>query len=621
MGYHFDTEAHRNCFPAETNNADIAPKTRDCLEFGFVARRRLIHYFSKPFETWLTLGNFENLYKGGKEMRLIPIALSVPLIFVSCQRTNEPAMDHHLDKYLSQYAPYEMKFDARVFNQSEQQVLRKLIAAANVLDTIYWMQTSKYGFALLDSLQRLPEDEAISKQKTLLIRNAGPFELLNEHEAFMGNQTYYPGGELYPRGMSAEQFDEYFETLSEKAKTEFMSPYTVIRQSDDGGYRAIPYHVEYEEYVGRIASLLREAADLSENESFARFLRIKADAIENTDKYFDADVAWIDMEGSKFDIVFGPFETYSDGIKGVKAKYEASIEVVDQAESKNLDLYTKYLKEMEENLPIPAEYKSQVTGLTAKFVIVRDILRTGEAAAGYQAVATNLPNDPEVHAKKGTKKTFWKNMFEARFNTIIKPVSLKLIADPQQVYLSDEGFFQFVLMHEICHAVGPRTVKVGSKKGMAANAAIGPDYNGLEEAKADVVGLHSLYYLMDKGVVEKEREREFLVSYLGSLFRSVRFGFAEAHGKAAAIELNYLMENKSLVYNKDLKRWSVDFEKIRSGIKDLSRDLLILEGDGDGQKVQQFFNKYVVVSSELKESLDMVKDIAIDVLPKYTIQW
>jgi len=554
-------------------------------------------------------------------MKLIPISLLISLIFVSCQRTNEPGVDHHLDKYLSQYAPYEMKFDASGFSDKEQQLLKKLISAANVLDTIYWMQTSKYGFTLLDSLQRLPEDETISKQKTLLRRNAGPFELLNEHEAFMGSQTYYPGGELYPRGMNVEQFDEYHETLSEKEKTDFMSPYTVVQQSDDGRYKAMPYHVEYKEYVGRIAVLLREAADLSENESFAKFLRLKADALENTDRYFDADVAWIDMEGSKFDIVFGPFETYSDGIKGVKAKYEASIEVVDQAESKNLDLYTKYLKEMEENLPIPAEYKSQVKGLTAKFVIVRDILRTGEAAAGYQAVATNLPNDSEVHEKKGTKKTFWKNMFEARFNTIIKPVSLRLIADPQQLYLSDQGFFQFVLMHEICHAVGPRTVKAGPKKGMAANAAIGPNYNGLEEAKADVVGLHSLYYLMDKGVVEKNREREFLVSYLGSLFRSVRFGFTEAHGKAAAIELNYLMENKSLVYNKDAKRWSVDFEKIRSGIADLSRVLLILEGDGDGQKVQQFFDGYVVVSPELKESLDLVKDIAIDVLPKYSIQW
>jgi len=554
-------------------------------------------------------------------MKLLPILLAIPLLLVSCQPTNEPAVDHDLDKYLSQYAPYEMKFDATGFSQKEQQLLKKLIAAAKVLDTIYWMQTSKNGFTLLDSLQRLPENETITKQTTLLVRNAGPFELLNEHEAFLGSQTYYPGGELYPRGMSVEQFDTYYETLSENDKRAFMSPYTVIKQTGSSSYTAVPYHVEYKEHVGRIAGLLREASDISENQSFAKFLRLKADALENTDEYFDADVAWIDMEGSKFDIVFGPFETYSDGIKGVKAKYEASIEVVDQAESKNLDLYTKYLKEMEENLPIPPEYKSEVKGLTAKFVIVRDVLRTGEAAAGYQAVATNLPNDPEVHAKKGTKKTFWKNMFEARFNTIIKPVSLKLIADPQQVYLSDEGFFQFVLMHEICHAVGPRTVKVGSKKGMAANAAIGPNYNGLEEAKADVVGLHSLYYLMDKGVVEKNREREFLVSYLGSLFRSVRFGFAEAHGKAAGIELNYLIEKKSLIYNKDTKRWSVDFEKIRSGIADLSRELLILEGDGDGQKVQQFFDRYVVVSPELKESLDMVKGIAIDVLPKHSIQW
>src|SRR5260370_7285216 len=131
------------------------------------------------------------------------------------------------------------------------------------------------------------------------------------------------------------------------------------------------------------------------------------------------------MQGSQFDIVFGPFETYADGIKGVKAKYESSIEVIDQEESRKLDIYVSYLKDFEGNLPVPSEYKSEVSGLTAKFVIVRDIIRTGEAITGYQAVASNLPNDPEAQAKKGTKKTFWKTMFDPRFLTLTRPVRLR----------------------------------------------------------------------------------------------------------------------------------------------------------------------------------------------------
>ena len=367
-------------------------------------------------------------------------------------------------------------------------------------------------------------------------------------------------------------------------------------------------------------TLLNEAADLSDNESFSKFLRLKAEAL-TTDNYFDADVAWIDTKDTKFDIVFGPFETYSDRIKGVKAKYEAYIEIVDQQASADLEIYKSYLQRMEENLPIPDAYKSVVEGLTANFIVVRDIIRTGEGAIGYQAVATNLPNDPEVHAKKGTKKTFWKNMFEARFNAIIKPVSMRLIDDSQLQYLSDDGFFMFVLMHEICHAIGPRTVKVGPKKGMAANAAIGPNYSPLEEAKADVVGLYSLAYLMKEGVVDPKGARNYYVSFLGSLFRSIRFGLDEAHGKAAAISLNYLLENGGINYDETSNKWSIDFDNFEEGIKKLSADLMILEGDGDNEKVEEFFAKWTKETPQITKAFETVEDIAIDVLPVRSIKW
>lgn len=527
--------------------------------------------------------------------------------------------NNKIKQYLAQYAPYEMSFDASNYDKKDKQILKKLVKAAEYIDTLYWLQTSKYGMRLRDSLAKL--DDPVSKDLyTLVVRNGGPFELLNEHETFLGKQKFYGGGEIYPQGMTKEKFDTYLQKLPKAEQDEFMYPYTVIQEDGKGGYKAVRYSVVYKQYLDPIVKLLNECADLTENESFAKFLRLKAKAL-TTDNYFDADVAWIDMKGNKFDMVFGPFETYSDKIRGVKAKYEAYIEIVDQEESKKLDIYTKYLSEMEENLPIPNEYKSVVKGLTAKFIIVQDIIRKGEGAIGYQAVATNLPNDPAVHAKKGTTKTFWKNMFKARFNAIIKPVSQQLIDQSQLQYLSDEGFFQFVLMHEICHAVGPRTVKVGKKKGMATNAAIGADYSALEEAKADISGLHSLAYLMDKGVVDKKRGKEFYVSFLGSLFRTVRFGLEEAHGKASAISLNYLLKNGGLLYNEQSKKWSIDFENIRKGIKSLARELLILEGDGDPEKVAVFFKKWTGMTPQLEASLAQTKNIAIDVLPIRSIKW
>ncbi len=531
------------------------------------------------------------------------------------------APEAKLDQYLSQYRPYEMNFDLSGLNETEKTMVKKLIKAAYYIDTIFWLQTSKYGLHLRDSLDAIDNKNAVTlKLLTLINRNSGPYEQLNEYETFIGNKNYYGGDELYPRGMTAEQFDEYINTLSEEEKAEFMYPYTVIKEDGKGGYTAVRYHQEYAPYIKKITKLLREAASLSDNKDFASYLNLKANALES-DNYFDADVAWVDLTNTKFDMVFGPFETYADHIKGIKAKYEAFIEIVDEEGTKDLEKYTSYLKDLEQNLPIPDIYKSEVDGLTASFIVVQDIVRTGDGAAGYQAVATNLPNDPAVHEQKGTKKTFWKNMFEARFNAIITPVSNKLIDESQLQYLSADGFFKFVLMHEICHAIGPRTVKVGTEKGKAVNAVIGADYSPLEEAKADICGLYSLAYLMKQGIEDPEKAKSFYVSFLGSLFRSIRFGLDEAHGKAAAISLNYLLEHDGIQYNMENFKWTVNFDKFETVVEELVAELLLLEGNGDKEGVATFFEQWTNETPQLKKALEITKDIPIDVIPERKITW
>jgi hypothetical protein len=525
-----------------------------------------------------------------------------------------------LDRYLARYAPYEMSFDASPLPERERRMLRKLVEAAAYIDTAYRMQTSVSGLILRDSLAALPPDTLRTKLLKLLDRNGGPFEMLHGDSAFIGTERASPGQEMYPRGMTAETFDAALAKLPDSGKEAFLSQYTVIRRDGAGGYSAVPFHVGYERWVGPMARLLKEAAGLSDDEAFARFLRLKAEALL-TDRYFDADTAWVGLSGNRYDIIFGPDESYSDGIRGIKGKYQANIEVVDVEESKRLDLYTKHLNAMERNLPVGDEYKSVIEGVTSRFVVVNDIARTGEAAVGYQAVATNLPNDPEVHQQKGTKKTFWKNMLKARYNTIIRPVGIRLIHPEQLQFLTNDGFFQFVLMHEICHALGPRVVKTGPDRGKSVNAVIGPAYGALEEAKADLAGLHSLIYLMDRKVVDPAREKEYCVSYLGSLLRTIRFGTSEAHGRAAAISLNYLTANGGILYDPSVKRWSIDFKTFRAGVGRLTRELIILEGNGDPEAVKEFFSKWATTTDALSTSLAAVGEIPVDILPNYSVRW
>jgi hypothetical protein len=156
---------------------------------------------------------------------------------------------------------------------------------------------------------------------------------------------------------------------------------------------------------------------------------------------------------------------------------------------------------------------------------------------------------------------------------------------------------------------------------MATNAAIGPNYNALEEAKADISGMHSLVYLMDKGVVDAKRDKNFYVSYVGSLFRSMRFGLNQAHGKAAIMSLNYFAENGGMIFNEKTSRWTIDYPRFTDNVASLATALLILEGDGDNVKVQAFFDRWAVVSPRIQQSLDKVNHLPIDVLPEYSIKW
>ena len=67
---------------------------------------------------------------------------------------------------------------------------------------------------------------------------------------------------------------------------------------------------------------------------------------------------------------------------------------------------------------------------------------------------------------------------------------------------------------------------------MDIREAIGPLYSGLEEAKADVVGMYGLKWLVDRGALPKERLEEYYSSYVAGIFRTVRFSIAEEIGRA-----------------------------------------------------------------------------------------
>jgi hypothetical protein len=398
-----------------------------------------------------------------------------------------------------------------------------------------------------------------------------------------------------------------------------LNPYALVSytKSDVGtGLIGItPYHVAFKEFLDPMAKDLREAADLSDDPAFAKFLRLRADALL-TDDYYASDMAWLDLENPKFDVVFAPYETYDDSLLGVKTSYGASVMIRNDAESQKLALYQKYVPDLQESLPLPAADLPSERGQHAPMEVVDSPYRAGDLLHGYQAVADNLPNDPRIHEEKGSKKMFWKNFMDARVNYIILPLAQRVMRADQATMASGEGYMADTIMHEVSHGLGPTFAHTAQGK-LPINEAIGSAYSALEESKADVVGEYCYGWLMDHGVVPKEKRNTTYASYVAGIFRTVRFGVAEAHGQGEIMQFNYYAERGAIRRDPSTGLYEIDFDKMPAAIASLAKELLEQEATGDRARTEAWFKKYGTMPPELSALLAKTKDIPVDIDPEF----
>jgi hypothetical protein len=518
-----------------------------------------------------------------------------------------------LAERIAKFKPVKMSFDSRGLSEREKKMVDKLVDAAGLLDCIYWRQSDPEGLKLYLSLanSRDPRDRMLREYLKI---NGGRFDLIDDNKPFVGTAPISPGVGFFPEDLTKAQFDSYVAAHPDQ-KAALYNPQTIVRRKGDA-LEAIPYHVAYRGFVVPMAQDLREAAALSDDPAFAKFLRLRANALL-TDDYYKSDIAWLDLENPKFDVIFAPYETYLDGLLGVKTSYGASIMIRDDAESKKLAIFQKYVPDLQESLPLaPADLPSK-RGKQSPMEVVDAIYRAGDLLHGYQAVADNLPNDPRIHEEKGSKKIFWKNFMDARVNYIILPLAQQLMRSDQASLASGEGLLDFVIMHEISHGLGPAYARMPAGK-TDVREAIGPQYSSLEEAKADVTGMFCLKWLVDHGAVPKDKLNGIYSSYLAETFRTIRFGIAEAHGQASMMELGYLTEQGAIRRNASTARYEVDLDRIPAAFASLTKELLEQEATGDRARAEKWFAKYAVMPPDLAAALAKGSDIPVDVDPEFS---
>jgi len=514
---------------------------------------------------------------------------------------------------LAAWKRVEMPFHPEGLSKREVDLVNKLVEANHYIEDIYWRQNDPGGLKLFLSLQdaKSPHDQMVRRYMMIM---GGRYDLLDKNRPFVAADPMPPGRGFYPPNITREQIDAYVAAHPDK-KDEIFSSYTVVHR-DGNDLKGVPYHVEWKDLLTKAAQSLREASNLSDDKPFAEFLKMRSDAMLSDD-YFQSDLAWMDLQDPKFDIIFAPYETYDDGLLGVKTSYGGAVMIRNDSESANLKLYQKYVADIQDALPLDKEDLPSKHGLRTPMEVMDTPFRSGDLRHGYQAVADNLPNDPRIHEQKGSKKIFFKNFMDARVNYVILPLSKRVMLPDQSSKASAQGYMASTILHEICHGLGPAFARVNGKK-VDIREAIGPAYSGLEEAKADVVGMFGLKWLVDHDALPKDRLEEYYASYVAGIFRTLRFGTAEAHGRAEMMEFNFLNERKAVTFDNSAKRYSVSFGRMPDTLAALAKELLEIEATGDRSRAEKWFAKYNTMPRPLADLLAKSTDVPVDIDPVFS---
>ncbi len=498
------------------------------------------------------------------------------------------------------YAEFPLLVDLDFLSDAQRRMVARLIEASQVMDDLFWRQS--YG----DGYQQWLESIGVDKVRRFAEINYGPWDRLDNDSPFMEGAGEKPlGARFYPADMSREEF----EAAELEGKT---GQYSFIRRGESGELIVVPYHVEFELELGRAADLLREAAALAEHEGFGNYLRLRAAAL-TSDRFRESDLAWMDVKSNPVEVVIGPIETYEDRLFGYRAAYESYVLIKDQAWSERLSRFAEFLPELQRGLPVGDIYKSQMPGTEADLNAYDVIYAAGHGNSGSKAIAINLPNDEHVQLRKGTRRLQLKNAMQAKFEKILVPISEILIDDEQRKHITFDAFFANTMFHEVAHGLGIKNTIDGSS---TVREALLDVASSMEEGKADILGLYMISRLNEAGELGDSSLMDNYVTFMASIFRSVRFGASSAHGKANMVRFNFFREQGAFVRDAETDTYRIDADRTREAMSALSNLLLTLQGDGDYEGAKKLTEEKGVIGDELQADLDRLTraNIPVDIV-------
>jgi len=541
------------------------------------------------------------------------LALAAAGVFVTFLEGSMPDLEK-FQAMTGRFAPVEISADLSPLPEGERRTLGRLVEAARIMDSLFLRQVWAGNETLLLDLLRDPTPLGRARLDHFLL-NKGPWSRLDHNAGFIAGVPPKPaGGGFYPVGSTREEVEAWLRSLPPGEESEARGFFTVIRRAPGGGpFTAVPYSLEYQGELALCAGLLREAAALTAEPTLRAFLEKRAQAFLDND-YYASDLAWMEIEGA-IEPTIGPYEVYEDEWFNAKAAFEAFIAVRDEEETRKLGRLGAELQGIEDHLPVDPRYRNPKLGAMAPIRVVNLVFASGDGNRGVQTAAFNLPNDERVIREKGAKRVMLRNVQRAKFDKVLAPIAAVVLAPEDAKRVRFEAFFTHTVLHELMHGLGPHRAVVDGEE-ISVRQALSDAYSAIEEAKADVSGLFALGHLADKGVLGRGLEESVYDTFLASAFRSIRFGINEAHGRGIAVQLNFLLDYGAFETAGD-GTFRVNREKIRDGVRALTREILTIEAEGDAARARDLLGRLGVLRPEVGRMLDRLKSIPVDVAPEF----
>ena len=524
------------------------------------------------------------------QKKLIIISLILlSFLFIQCSKQDKKGKSmpqSKIERLLANYADVKLETDLSILSENQKKMLPLLFEAAQLIDELYWIQTC----AKKDEIKKSITDENIMKYFKI---NYGPWDRLSGMDPFVkGVSERFDGANFYPANMSYQEFGEFKDI-------EKYSSYTLIRRNEIGGLQTVPYHKAYNEKLVKIAQLMNEAAKLAEDPEFTRYLKYRASALLS-DRYYDSDIAWMEMKDNIVDFIVGPIEDIEDRLYYTKASYQSMILVKDKLSSKDLEKYSLLVPYLQKNLPVDIKYKTEIPGELSDIMVYDVINCSGFWNTGSKKIAITLPLDGQVQLKVGSRKLQFKNVMQAKFEKILMPISEVLIAEDQLKHVKFKAFFENTMFYEVGSALGIKNTV--NDKGTVSDA-LKEQNNVIGECKNDILSLFFVTKLYEMGEMSGGDLMDNYVTYMADVFRSVRFGISNDQGVANMIRFYYFEELGAFTRDKKSGKYKIDFDKMKEAMLKFSEEILVIQGDGNYEAAKKLVDEKGFIRDELLNDL------------------